>query len=94
MIYIQFNQLILIKDVRTFFLNILNKIIKLKGKYWVENRLKYFSFPWNMSRDQALTFCSNNNGTLMYWDNTTEQNILQSLIICFSLFLIFTRKLI
>ncbi|CAF2040937.1 unnamed protein product [Rotaria magnacalcarata] len=47
-------------------------------KNWVENRLKYFTFPWNMTRDQALTFCSNNNATLMYWFNSTEQDILQN----------------
>jgi hypothetical protein len=49
------------------------------GKHWVENRLKYFTFPWNMTRDQSLTFCSNNNGTLMYWANSTEENILRGL---------------
>ena len=49
------------------------------GKYWVENPLKYFTFPWNMTRDQAFTFCTNNHGTLMFWNNLTEQNILQSL---------------
>ncbi|CAF3465422.1 unnamed protein product [Rotaria sp. Silwood1] len=50
-------------------------------KHWIENRLKYFTFPWNMTRDQALTFCSNNNATLMYWFNTTEQDILQNVIL-------------
>ncbi len=48
-------------------------------KYWIENPLKYFTFPWNMTRDQSLTFCLNNNGTLMFWNNSNEQNILQSL---------------
>ncbi|CAF4782816.1 unnamed protein product, partial [Rotaria sp. Silwood2] len=50
-------------------------------KHWIENRLKYFTFPWNMTRDQALTFCSNNNATLIYWFNTTEQAILQDAIL-------------
>ncbi len=52
--------------------------MNLSGKTWTENRLKYFTYPWNMTRDQALTFCLNNNGTLMYWANITEQDILQS----------------
>jgi hypothetical protein len=42
-----------------------------------------------MSRDQALTFCTNNNGTLMYWANKTEQDILQS----FKIFLSFFNKI-
>jgi hypothetical protein len=56
---------------------LINKKKRL-GKTWFENRLKYFTFPWNMTRDESLTFCSNNNGTLMYWSNQTEQDILQS----------------
>ncbi len=51
--------------------------ICFSGKYWTENRLKYFTFPTNLTRNQSLTFCSNNNGTLMYWANLTEQGIFQ-----------------
>ncbi|UJR29534.1 hypothetical protein I4U23_010751 [Adineta vaga] len=47
-------------------------------KTWNENRLKYFTYPTNMTRDQALNFCINNNGTLMYWTNKTEEDILQN----------------
>lgn len=49
-----------------------------KGKRWTENRLKYFTFPRNLSRTQSLAFCMNNHGTLMYWTNSSEQEILQS----------------
>ena len=49
----------------------------IRGKHWAENRLKYFTFPRNLTRNQALQFCLNNNGTLMYWTNSTEQEILQ-----------------
>ena len=47
------------------------------GKIWSRNTLKYFTFPRRMTRNQALIFCSNNNGTLMYWYNATEQNTLE-----------------
>ncbi|CAF0846728.1 unnamed protein product [Rotaria sordida] len=49
-------------------------------KHWTENRLKYFTFPRNLTRNQSLTFCLNNNGTLMYWANSTEQEILQRIL--------------
>ncbi|CAF4100035.1 unnamed protein product, partial [Adineta steineri] len=55
--------------------------IDLGWKTWSENRLKYFTTPSNMTRNDALTFCLNNNGTLMYWANQTEQNILQNEIL-------------
>ncbi|CAF1215178.1 unnamed protein product [Adineta ricciae] len=47
-------------------------------KTWSENRLKYFTYPTNMTRDGALNFCMNNNGTLMYWANKTEEDLLQN----------------
>jgi hypothetical protein len=47
------------------------------GKHWAGNSLKSFTFPWISTRDQALAFCLNNNGTLMYWSNSSEQAILQ-----------------
>ncbi|CAF1112160.1 unnamed protein product [Adineta steineri] len=49
-------------------------------KHWQGNRLKYFAHPQNLTRDQALTFCLNNNATLMYWSNLTEQTILQEIL--------------
>ncbi|CAF1452722.1 unnamed protein product, partial [Adineta ricciae] len=49
-------------------------------KHWTGNRLKYFTFPHNYTREQSLAFCSNNNATLMYWANSTEQTILQNLL--------------
>ena len=32
-----------------------------------------------MTREQALSFCINNNGTLFYWNTSLEQDLLQSL---------------
>lgn len=34
-----------------------------------------------MSRNQALTFCQNNNGTLFYLNNSTELNIIENELI-------------
>jgi hypothetical protein len=48
------------------------------GIHWTESRLNYFTFPQNFTRNQSITFCSNNNGVLMYWANLTEQEIFQS----------------
>ncbi|CAF2093138.1 unnamed protein product [Rotaria magnacalcarata] len=50
-------------------------------KYWKENRLKYFTIPRIYTRNQSLNFCLNNNGTLMYWANSTEQEILQNILL-------------
>ncbi|UJR20328.1 hypothetical protein I4U23_023459 [Adineta vaga] len=54
--------------------------IDLGWKHWKENRLKYFTFPHNFTREQSLDFCSKNNATLMYWSNSTEQMILQEIL--------------
>lgn len=58
--------------------NIKTKIFLLLGKYWTKNRLKYFTFPRISTRNQSLDFCLNNNGTLIYWTNSSEQEILRS----------------
>jgi len=51
--------------------------IYFSGIHWIENPLRYFTFPTNLTRNQSITFCSNNNGTLMYWANLAEREIFQ-----------------
>ena len=53
-------------------------VVSRLGKRWSKNALKYFTFPINFTRNQSLSFCSNNNGTLMYWSDLIEQGAFQS----------------
>lgn len=49
----------------------------LLGKHWPKNALNYFTYPNNFTRNQSMSFCANNNGTLMYWADLNEQDAFQ-----------------
>ena len=52
-------------------------LVSSSGKRWPENRLRPFTYPLPMSRDQSLNFCSNSQGTLIYLANATDEDLLR-----------------
>lgn len=70
----KFKRLKSIKDVSSSSSSFISiQFQKKKGKTWKENPLKYFTHPRkNLSRNDALKFCQNNNATLLYWSNANE----------------------
>ena len=54
-------------------------LFALEGKTWPENSLRLFTFPILRGRSESLQFCLNNNGTLLYWNNSTEELLLRGL---------------
>jgi hypothetical protein len=47
------------------------------GKFWPNTRFRPFTFPSILTREQSLRFCVNNNGTLMFWADLTEEQLVR-----------------